>query len=167
MVSKRIWKHVEGIIVIWFRLEFIIHSVVCLTTGPKPLPKRAVHIVRSRASSFKWDYPLLSLKSSSSFLRLLPCLPVTSIPPFIFPTITCCRRQFLRKMWPTSFYLFHVVYTSVPWLQVLLLHFSHDRSDWSFTSFSSTTFRNSPSISDLLPEDSKFQQHIKRIGIWI
>ena len=30
-----------------------IHSAVCLTTGPKPLPKRALHIVRSRASSFK------------------------------------------------------------------------------------------------------------------
>ena len=58
-----------------------IHLVVCLTIGPKPLPKRAVHIVRSRASSFKWEYPLLSLRSSNSFLRLLPCLPVTSIPP--------------------------------------------------------------------------------------
>jgi hypothetical protein len=77
-----------------------IHSVVCLTTGPKPLPKRALHVVRSRASSFKWEYPLLSLRSSSSFLRLLPRLPVTSIYPFIFPSITCCRRQFLRKMWP-------------------------------------------------------------------
>ena len=30
-----------------------IHLVVCLMTGPKPLPKRALHIVRSRASSFK------------------------------------------------------------------------------------------------------------------
>ena len=30
-----------------------IRLVVCLTTGPKPLPKRALHIVRSRASSFK------------------------------------------------------------------------------------------------------------------
>ena len=30
-----------------------IHLAVCLTTGPKPLPKRALHIVRSRASSFK------------------------------------------------------------------------------------------------------------------
>ena len=29
------------------------HLVVCLTTGPKPLPKRALHIVQSRASSFK------------------------------------------------------------------------------------------------------------------
>ena len=80
-----------------------IHLVVCLTTGPKPLPKRALHIVRSRASSFKWEYPLLSLRSSNSFLRLLPCLPVTSIPPCIFPSVTCCRRQFRRKMWPIQF----------------------------------------------------------------
>ena len=80
-------------------LSFI-HSVFCLTTGPKPPPKRFLHIVRSRASSFKWEYPLLSLRSFSSFLRLLPRLLVTSISPFIFPSITCFRRQFLRKMWP-------------------------------------------------------------------
>ena len=66
----------------------------------KLLQKRALHIVRSRASSFKWEYPLLYLRSSSSFLRLLPRLPVTSIPPFIFPSTTRCRWQFLRKMWP-------------------------------------------------------------------
>ena len=77
-----------------------IHLVVRLTTGPKPLPKRALHIVRFRASSFKWEYDPLSLRSSSSFLRLLPRLLVTSTPPFIFPSITCCIRQFLRKMWP-------------------------------------------------------------------
>jgi len=80
-----------------------IHLVVCLTRGPKPLPKRVLHIVRSRASSFKWEYPLLSLRSSNSFIRLLPCIPVTSIPPFMFPSITRCRRQFLRKMWPIQF----------------------------------------------------------------
>ena len=77
-----------------------IHSVFCLTTGPKPPPKRCLHIVRCRASSFKWEYPLLSLRSSSSFLRLLPRLLATSISPFIFPSITCFRRRFLRKMWP-------------------------------------------------------------------
>jgi len=81
-------------------IHSFIHLAVCLTTGRKPLPKRALHIVRSRASSFKWEYPLLSLRSSSSFLRLLPRLPVTSIPTFVFPSITRCRRQFLRKMWP-------------------------------------------------------------------
>ena len=36
------------------------HSVLCLTTGSKPPPKRFLHIVRSRASSFKWEYSLLS-----------------------------------------------------------------------------------------------------------
>ena len=85
----------------FFQQHSFIHSlVVCLTTGPKPLPNRALYIVRSRAFSFKCEYPLLSLRSSSSFLRFLPRLPVTSIPPFIFPSITRCRRQFLRKMWP-------------------------------------------------------------------
>ena len=73
--------------------------VVCLTTGSKPLPKRSLHILWSTASSFKWEYPLLSLRSSSGFLRLLPCLLITSIAPFIFPSIICFRRQFLRKMW--------------------------------------------------------------------
>ena len=77
-----------------------IHSVFCLTTSPKPPLKRFLHIVRSRASCFKWQYPLLFLRSSSSFLRLLPRHLVTSISPFIFPSITCFRRQFLRKMWP-------------------------------------------------------------------
>jgi len=69
--------------------------------------------VRSRASSFKWEYPLLSLRSSSSFLRLLRRLLVTSISPFIFPSITCFRRLFLRKIWPIQLafrFLFHVGY---------------------------------------------------------
>jgi hypothetical protein len=56
--------------------------------------------MRSRASSFKSEYPLLSPRSSRNFLRLLPRLLVTSIRPFIFPSITSCRRQFLRKIWP-------------------------------------------------------------------
>jgi len=50
-----------------------IHSVFCLTTGPKPPLKRFLLTVRSRASSFKWEYPLLSLRSSSSFLHLTEC----------------------------------------------------------------------------------------------
>ena len=75
-------------------------SVICQTTGPKPLAKLFLHIVRSRASSFNSQYPLLSLRSSSNFLRLLPCLLVTTICPFIFPSITCFRRQFLCKMLP-------------------------------------------------------------------
>ena len=62
------------------QIHSFIQSAVCLRAVPKPLVKPALHTVRSRASSFKWQYPLLSLRSSSSSLRLLPRLPVTSIP---------------------------------------------------------------------------------------
>jgi len=57
---------------LYLRPSIFIHLAVCLTTSPKPLPNRALHKVRSRASSFKCEYPLLSLRSSSSFLRFLP-----------------------------------------------------------------------------------------------
>jgi len=77
-----------------FVYKRFIHSVFCLTTGPKPPRKWFLHIVRSRASSFKWEYPLLSLRSSSSFLRLLPRLLATSISRFIFPSITFCRNTY-------------------------------------------------------------------------
>ena len=97
---ERYRKNTLPYIFLSFIHSFFIHLVVCLTTGPKPLPKRAFHIVRSIASSLKWEYPLLSFRSSSSFLRLLPRLPVTSILPFIFRSITRCRRQLLRKIWP-------------------------------------------------------------------
>ena len=93
------WKTIYIYLYIYIFIHSFIHSVFCLTTGPKPTPKRCLHIVRSRASSFKWEYPLLSLRSSSSFLRLLPRLLATYISPFMFLSITCFRRQFLRKMW--------------------------------------------------------------------
>ena len=85
------------------RYSFI-HSVFCLTTGPKPPPKRFLHILWSRASSFKWEYPLLSLRSSSSSLHIFPRLLVTSNSASIIPLITCFRRQFLQDVTnPASF----------------------------------------------------------------
>ena len=64
-----------------------IHSVVCLTTGPHSLQKWFAYWVRSSASPINAQYPLVFLTSSSSFLRLLPRLPFTSI----FPSITCFK----------------------------------------------------------------------------
>jgi hypothetical protein len=51
----------------------------------------------------------VSIRSSNSFLLLLPSLPVTPIHP-TFHSILCFRRQFLRKMWPiqSAFLLFTV-----------------------------------------------------------
>ena len=94
------WNSLFPLKRLWIRSSSSSSLVICQTTAQKPLPKRFLHIVRSRASSFNWQYPLLSLRSSSSFLRLLPRLLVTSVCPFIFPSIICFTRQFLRKMWP-------------------------------------------------------------------
>ena len=92
-------------------LATYIHSFSSLCYDKsKASSKAARHTVRSRAFSFKWEYPLLSSRSSSGFLRLLPRLPVTSVPPFIFPSIIRCRRQFLRKMWPIQLVLQHYIH---------------------------------------------------------
>jgi hypothetical protein len=159
-------------------MTLFIHLVVCLTTGPKLLPKRALHIVRSRASSFNWVYPLLSLSSSSSFLRLLPRLPVTFIclwwtprashthvARIVYrtctPSITRCRRQFLRKMWPIQL-AFRLLVSCRIFLCSLTLSNTSSFLTWSVQLiFSSTTFQYFPSVSDLRPEASKFQHHIK------
>ena len=141
-----------------------IHSVFCLTTGPKPLPKRALHIVRSRAPSFKWEYPLLSLRSSSGFLSLLPRLPVTSIPHYIFPSKTRCRRHFLPKIWPIQLAFRFLISCRIFFCSLTLNNTSSFLkwwSNWSFSSFSSTTFQNFSGVSDLLPEASNFQHHVK------
>ena len=46
-----IYVHVCHYALKWYIHSFI-HSVICLTTGTTPLPKRFLHIVRSRASSW-------------------------------------------------------------------------------------------------------------------
>jgi hypothetical protein len=62
-------------------VHVVIHPIVWLTTGPWPLPKKVLHRVRSSASSFNLHNRIFSLRSSSSCLRFLPRLPVTSILP--------------------------------------------------------------------------------------
>jgi len=49
------------------------------------------------AAAFNLQYPLVSLTSDSSCLRLLPRLLVPSTLPFIFPSIACFRRQHLTN----------------------------------------------------------------------
>ena len=50
---------------------------------------------------------IVFLRSSSSWLRLLRRLLVTFIIPFIFPSIKCSRRQFVRKLWPIQLAFLH------------------------------------------------------------
>jgi len=83
-------------------------------TGPWCLLKPVLHAVRSSASSFKLQYPLLSIRSSSNCLPLLPHLTVISILPSSFTSINCFGRQFLRKMWPIPVAIFpFIVYRDI------------------------------------------------------
>ena len=108
------------------------------------------------------DYLLSSLKSSSNFLLLPPCLPVISILPSIFASRTCLRRHSYTKCdkssYPSSFLLFIGYPSSPPPSLFVILYFPHDLSNWSSPSFSSTTFQKFPVISYLLSEVSNNQQ---------
>jgi hypothetical protein len=44
-------------------------SVICKTTGPQPLPKRFLHLMRSTASSFKREYPLCATIQRCKYLN--------------------------------------------------------------------------------------------------
>jgi hypothetical protein len=90
-----------------FIKPFKVHCLPNLTPIPYSVLRqfhrifqRALHSVWSNVFSFNFRYPVISLKSSISCLRLLRRLPVTYILPSIFSVITCFIRQFLCKMWP-------------------------------------------------------------------
>jgi hypothetical protein len=77
---------------------------------------RSIASSQASASFFNLQYPLVSLRSSSSCLRLLPRLPVTSILPSVLPTITCflegsSRARYDQSSYP-SFVLLYVGYSS-------------------------------------------------------
>ena len=76
----------------------IIHSTVCSRTGPQRLPKRVLHRVRSSASSFIFQYPLVSLRSSSSCLRFLSLFTI----PSILHSITCLFQQAVPRQGMTN-----------------------------------------------------------------
>ena len=139
--------------------NYVKFIIILLSVLWQPLPQKVLNRVRSSACSFNFQYTLFSLRSASSCLHLLPCLPLTSI----FPSIMYFRTQFLRKMWLIQLvflFLLFVGYFSPPWRFKILLHFSQDQSNLAFPFFSST-FQNFPDISDLLSAVSKFQHHTK------
>ena len=122
-----------------FRLKvdipFFIHSsthpfihvvVVCLMTGPWPLPKSS-----SPYNAIQCQYRLFSFKLSTSCLRLLLRL----LAPYNFPSATSFRRQFLCKVLPFQlaflrFILCRLLLSPMA-MRSKLLHFSHDRSNQS------------------------------------
>ena len=73
----------------------LIHSFVYLNDRPK------TSSLHNASKWFLFQFEVtFRVKPSKSCLCLLPRIPFTSILPSISPSITSCRRQFLRKMWP-------------------------------------------------------------------
>jgi hypothetical protein len=80
----------------------------------------------------------ISISLSSCFIKAIRKLLTSSSLPSrhvyfqsIFPSIMCFRRQLLRKMLPFVLLYVCVGYSYPPWLQVILIYFLHDRSNWS------------------------------------
>jgi hypothetical protein len=80
--------------------------------------KRVLHSWRLRFSSFNFQYPLFSLRSSS-----------------ILEGSSYARYDQLNYPY---FFLMYVWYSCLPWFHVILSHLSHDRSSWSSPSFCTT-----------------------------
>jgi hypothetical protein len=111
-----------------------------------------LHLWISSILSFHSDHPV----ASYIFSLVLPS-PLSFLQWRILEGSSYARCDLSRY---PSFYLLYVGYFSPPWL-FIILHSSHDRSNSSSPSFSSTTFRNFPRISDALSEVCKFQRPTK------
>ena len=109
----------------------------------------------SSAYCFNFRYPFFSLRSFGSCLSLLPPLSPISLFPSIFPSKKCLEgssyERCLQSIYP-SFFLLCIKHPFHPWIYGLLLHFSHDLSNLSSPSFSSTIFQNFSGIYNLFPE---------------
>jgi hypothetical protein len=117
--------------------------------------KASLQRVGSSASSFNFQYPLLSLRSSSSSLHPISRLLVLPIRTYSFPSIMCFSRQFLRKMRPIQLAFLIFVECKMflfPVTPCNTSHFSHDRSNSSSPSLSSITFQNLSGIYNLLSQ---------------
>jgi hypothetical protein len=146
------------------RFLLSLHSAVCLTTGPQPLPKRVFHRVRSSASFSNFQWPFCFRTLSRSCLSPLPCLHVTSIPSPSFPSIVCLKRRLIRKTWPIQlafllFILSRMFLPPPPSFCAVLPHLSHDQSKWSSPSFSRYLFSTFPSVQFSAPYNAMLQMY--------
>ena len=100
----------------------IIIITICLATISTASSKAVLHTVRFSVSSFNFHYLFVALSSSRSCLPFLP----RHSKPLIFLSVTCLRRQFLRKMHqssPPSFVLLYAGSSFPSWLFIILIHF--------------------------------------------
>ena len=64
--------------------------------------KASSHTVRSSASFFNFQHPVVSLRHP--VVAYVWSLFFPSLLPYIFPSVACFRGEFLCKMWPIQLY---------------------------------------------------------------
>ena len=97
--------------------------------------------VRCSASFLNFQYIIISSRSFSSCLCLLPRLSI----PCLFPSITCFRNKFLGKIWQLQLAFLHFLVCKKLLCSLTLCNissFSQDRPNLSSPSFSIITFQN-------------------------
>jgi hypothetical protein len=106
--TNHIYTHFHTHTICWICSQCIFLNVHSFRVLPDDRSTASSKARRSVASCLDFQYPLVSLRSSSSCLRHLASLTTTCI----IPSVTCFRRQFLREMWQIqlAFLLFYCRY---------------------------------------------------------
>ena len=110
ILTQNILLTLESYWSVLFRICSFIHSFIFLSIA---FSKASCPQSGIGCSSFSFQYPLFSWRSSSSCLRLFHRLTGTYICPSIFPSITYFRRQFPRTMWPIQLTTLHFIVYSI------------------------------------------------------
>jgi hypothetical protein len=116
---------------VWLSADYNKHLVLSIHIlshdRSTPFPMRVLYSVRSSSSSFNLQNPLVSLRSYSSYLRLLPRLPVTSLlPSLTFSKViqkTLPYASYNQSSYLILFYTGCGIHLFPSWLRVKIFSF--------------------------------------------
>jgi hypothetical protein len=122
---------IQSIVWCWDSLIHSFIKAVRLTTGPKPPPKWAVHIVWSRASTFRWENPHLSLTLSllMSYICRAPCKARNFNAVYVWsyvwqrwkPSLSICCTMFQHWINAESFPVLQLCVNTLPATKITLI----------------------------------------------
>jgi hypothetical protein len=124
-------------------LAWACHSVVWFTTGQSLFQSEFSRERAFSASCFNVQYFIVSLRSCSSCLILLPRLSV----PSNFPSVSCFIKQFLRSIYPIQWACLHFIVGKMLLSSLTLRDTSKFFKRSVQLIFSSTIFQNILNIS--------------------
>jgi hypothetical protein len=106
-----------------------VYSFVSSLSYDRPKASSKASPPHSVIQCFLSQFPAfsISVRSCSNCIRL-PRHPVTSMLPFIFPSITRFRRQFLSNMWSIKLAVLAFIGCRIFISSLTLLHLSHRRA---------------------------------------